>query len=63
MFVYVLVNLSNFHWQFLKVKSYTPDQIQGQSKGQKVNRINNTPISNMMPVLESLYNFLSEYMF
>ena len=41
---------------------YTPDEIQGQSKGQKVNPINNAPISNLMTDLESLYNFLSEYM-
>ena len=45
-----------------KIKIYTPDEIQGESKGQKVNPINNTPISNLMTDLESLYNFLSEYM-
>ena len=38
-------------------------KIQGQSKGQKVNLINNASISNLMTDLESLYNFLSEYMF
>ena len=34
-----------------------------QSKGSKVNPINNALISNLMTDLESLYNFLSEYMF
>ena len=29
----------------------------------KVNPINNAPVSNLMTDLESLYNFLSEYMF
>ena len=32
-------------------------------EGQKVNPINNAPISNLMTDLESLYTFLSEYMF
>ena len=35
------------------------DEVQGQ----KVNPINNAPISNLMTDLESLYNSLSEYMF
>ena len=43
-----------------KIKIYTPDKIQGQSKGSEVNSINNAPISNLMTDLESLYNFLSE---
>ena len=43
-----------------KIKIYTLDEIQGQSKGSKVNPINNAPISNLMTDLESLYNFLSE---
>ena len=43
-----------------KIKIYNPDKIQGQSKGSKVNPINNAPISNLMTNLESLYNFLSE---
>ena len=46
-----------------KIKIYTLDKIQGQSKGSKVIPINNAPISNLMTDLESLYNFLSEYMF
>ena len=29
-----------------KIKIYTPDEIQGQSKGSEVNPINNAPISN-----------------
>ena len=49
--------------KFKKKSKYTPDEIQGQSKDQKVNPINNAPISNLMTDLESLNNFLSEYMF
>ena len=53
------LSLTNF---LKKIKIYSPDEIQGQSKGQKVNPINNVPISNLMTDVESLYNFLSEYM-
>ena len=42
-----------------KFNIYTPDEIQGQ----KVNPINNAPISHLMTDLESMYNFLSENMF
>ena len=58
---FFLVNLRPFIDKNLKkIKIYTPDKIQGQSKGSKVNHINNASISNLMTDLESLNNFLSE---
>ena len=49
--------LGDLRWNDISVK------IQGQSKDSKVKPINNALISNLMTDLESLYNFLSEYMF
>ena len=48
---------------FEQCSNHITVEIHGQSKGQKVNPINIAPISNLMTDLESLYNFLSEYMF
>ena len=43
---------------FEQCSNYVTVEIQGQSKGQKGNPINNVLISNLMKDLESLYNFL-----
>ena len=45
-----------------KIKIIISDEIQCQSKGQKVNPISNAPILNLITDLECLYNFLSECM-
>ena len=48
---------------FEQCSNHVTVETQGQSKGQRGKPINNALISNLMTVLESLYNFTSENMF
>ena len=49
--------------RFKKKSKYNSRRNSRSSKGSMVNPIYNAPISNLVTGLESLYNFLSEYIF